>query len=61
LEKSTGGEILYKGQLVNSKRLRNKMNYNEDVQMIFKMFYQAWILKKELETLLQNQLEILKI
>lgn len=35
LEKSTGGEILYKGQPVNSKRLRKKMDYNKDVQMIF--------------------------
>ncbi len=35
LENSTGGEILYKGQPVNSKKHRKKMNYNKDVQMIF--------------------------
>lgn len=35
LEKSTGGEILYDGQKVNTKRLRKKVDYNKDVQMIF--------------------------
>ena len=35
LEEPTGGEILYRGQKVNKKRLRKKMNYNKEVQMIF--------------------------
>lgn len=35
LEKPTGGEILYNGQLVNTKRVRKKVGYNKDVQMIF--------------------------
>jgi peptide/nickel transport system ATP-binding protein len=35
LERPTGGEILYDGQPVNTKRLRKKVEYNKDVQMIF--------------------------
>ena len=35
LEKSTGGEILYNGQRVHTKRLRKKVEYNKEVQMIF--------------------------
>jgi len=35
LEKQTSGEILYNDNLINSKKLRKKMNYNKDVQMIF--------------------------
>lgn len=35
LEQPTGGEILYYGKKVNSKRLRRKVNYNKEVQMIF--------------------------
>lgn len=35
LEQPTGGEILYYGKNVNSKRLRKKMDYNKEVQMIF--------------------------
>lgn len=35
LEQPTGGEMLYYGKKVNSKRLRRKMNYNNEVQMIF--------------------------
>ncbi len=35
LEEPTDGEILYYGQQVNKKRLRKKVNYNREVQMIF--------------------------
>lgn len=35
LEKPTGGKVLYDGQLVNTKRVRKKVEYNKDVQMIF--------------------------
>lgn len=35
LEPPTGGEILYNGQLVNTRRLRKKVEYNREVQMIF--------------------------
>ncbi|WP_353093118.1 ATP-binding cassette domain-containing protein [Tissierella praeacuta] len=35
LENPTGGEILYNGQRVNSKRLRKRLGYNKEVQMIF--------------------------
>jgi peptide/nickel transport system ATP-binding protein len=35
LEQPTGGEILYYGKRVNSKKLRKKMDYNKEVQMIF--------------------------
>lgn len=35
LEKPTDGEILYDGQLANNKRVRKKLQYNRDVQMIF--------------------------
>ena len=35
LEQPTGGEILYNGQRVNTKRIRKKTGYNKEVQMIF--------------------------
>ncbi len=35
LEKATGGEVLYKGQNVLDPKVRKKIKYNEDVQMIF--------------------------
>lgn len=35
LEKLTDGEILYDDKLVNTKRLKKKVEYNKDVQMIF--------------------------
>ncbi|MDO5718381.1 MAG: ATP-binding cassette domain-containing protein [Tissierellia bacterium] len=35
LEEPTGGEILYNGKCVNKKRDRKRVNYNQDVQMIF--------------------------
>lgn len=35
LEQPTGGEILYNGQRVNTKRIRKKVGYNKEVQMIF--------------------------
>ncbi len=35
LEKATGGEVLYKGQNVLDPRVRKRIKYNEDVQMIF--------------------------
>lgn len=35
LEEPTSGEILYYGKKVNKRRLRKKMNYNKEVQMIF--------------------------
>ncbi|WP_276536634.1 ATP-binding cassette domain-containing protein [Tissierella carlieri] len=35
LERPTGGEILYNGQQVHTKRLKKKMGYHKDVQMIF--------------------------
>lgn len=35
LEEPTGGEILYYGKKVNKKRLRKRMDYNKEVQMIF--------------------------
>ncbi len=35
LEKLTDGEILYDDKLVNTKRLKKKVGYNKDVQMIF--------------------------
>lgn len=35
LEETTDGEILYYGEPVNTKRLRKKLGYNKEVQMIF--------------------------
>ncbi len=35
LENPTEGKILYNNQTVNTKRLRKKVGYNKDVQMIF--------------------------
>lgn len=35
LEPITSGEIIFKGEDVSRKRVRRRMNYNEDVQMIF--------------------------
>lgn len=35
LEQPTGGEILYYGKNVNSKKIRKKLDYNKEVQMIF--------------------------
>ena len=35
LERPTGGEILYNGQRVHTKRLKKKMGYHKEVQMIF--------------------------
>ena len=35
LEQPTAGEILYYGKKVNTKRLRKKLGYNKEVQMIF--------------------------
>jgi peptide/nickel transport system ATP-binding protein len=35
LEEPTGGKVLYDGQLVNNKKIRKKVEYNKDVQMIF--------------------------
>lgn len=35
LEQPTDGEILYYGKKVNTKRLRKKLGYNKEVQMIF--------------------------
>lgn len=35
LEEPTGGQILYNGNEVNKKSQRRKLNYNQDVQMIF--------------------------
>lgn len=35
LEKPTGGEILYHSQKVHTKRLKKKMGYHREVQMIF--------------------------
>ena len=35
LEKPTSGDILFNGQIVNTKRLRKKLGYNREVQMIF--------------------------
>lgn len=35
LEKATGGEILFNGENVLNKKVRKKIKYNEDVQMIF--------------------------
>lgn len=35
LEKATSGEILYKGENILNPRVRKKIEYNKDVQMIF--------------------------
>ena len=35
LEEPTGGEILYRGQVVAGKKFRKKSGYNKEVQMIF--------------------------
>lgn len=35
LEKATSGQILYQGQDITNAKTRHKLNYNQDVQMIF--------------------------
>ncbi|MCT1184156.1 ABC transporter ATP-binding protein, partial [Lactococcus lactis] len=35
LEQMTSGQLIYKGQDVSKKRIRNQLKYNKDVQMIF--------------------------
>ena len=35
LEQPTGGEILYDGTCVNTKKQRRAIKYNENVQMVF--------------------------
>lgn len=41
LEKITSGEVIYEGQDVTKRSVRKKMNYNKDVQMIFKILCQV--------------------
>jgi len=35
LEQMTSGKLIYKGQDVSKKKIRNQLKYNKDVQMIF--------------------------
>lgn len=35
LEQMTSGQLIYKGQDVSKKKIRNQLKYNKDVQMIF--------------------------
>ncbi len=35
LEQMTAGQLIYQGQDISKKRVRNKIQYNKDVQMIF--------------------------
>ena len=60
LERPTGGEILYDGQPVNTKRLRKKVEYNKDVQMIFQDVLSSLDPKRGLEILSLSQFETMK-
>lgn len=71
LEQPTGGEILYHGKNVNSKRMRKKNKYNKEVQMIFQDVLSSLDPKKRIRDIiaepirnyegLSKQEEIIKI
>ncbi len=56
LEAPTGGEILYNGQLVNTRRLRKKVEYNRDVQMIFQDVLSSLDPKKRIRDIIAEPL-----
>ncbi len=56
LEKPTGGEILYEGKNVIFKSERKRLNYNEDVQMIFQDVYSSLDQRKRIRDIIAEPL-----
>lgn len=52
LEGATGGEVLYEGQDVSKKSERKRLNYNEDVQMIFQDVYSSLDQRKRIRDII---------
>lgn len=56
LEKATSGEILYNGENVLDARIRKRLKYNEDVQMIFQDSMSSLDPKKRVRDILAEPL-----